>query len=180
MNSNKYPLPSHWVDFVCTKENLSLVWEKLNQFPILFDDSVRGDYNHFLQEMMDTSTIILLTGDYGIVRVNNIIPCRDCQIHLTFWDRRFRGRLEECRQALMWLFNEFKLHRATIQIPSMAHSTINFIRALGFTKEGVIRDSWCVNGRYLDLCAFGILDAEVFKEREATKKVEVENGKQEN
>ena len=168
----KPELPSNWLPFVCTRENLEMVWNKLNQFPILFDDSVRGDFKHFLSEMFDKSSIILLTGDYGIVRVSNIIPSRECDIHLTFWDRRFKGRLEECKQALKWLFNTLNLHRATISVPSMAHSTINFLKALGLVREGVIRDSWSYNGRYLDVWTFGILREEILKEDG--------NGKQEN
>ena len=168
MNSNNYSLPSNWVDFICTKENLSLVWEKLNQFPILFDDSVRNDYNHFLREMLDPSSIIMFTGDYGIFRCCNIIPYRECDIHLSFWDKRFRGRLEECSQVLKWLFNKLKLHRANIEVPSITYSTINFIKALGFKIEGKRRDSWQVNGRYLDVIEFGILDSDVFELKQLT------------
>lgn len=165
MNNEKYLLPSHWKEFTCTRENLRLVWENLNQFPILFDDSVRGDQEHFLREMIDPNSIIILTGDYGILRVNNIIPYRDCQIHLAFWDRKFKGRFDECKQTLLWLFDKFKLHRATIEIPSIAYSTIKFIKALGFKKEGEIRDGWCVNGKFMNLSIFGITEEEVFSDK---------------
>ncbi len=152
-----YSLPSHWKTLICTKENLALVWEKLNEFPILFDDSVRGDHTHFLSEMLDTRSIILLTGGYGICRISNIIPKQECEVHLAFWDKRFKGRLEECKQVLRWLFSTLNLHRASVSIPWIAHATIAFTEAIGFRQEGVRRDSWRVNGRYLDVLEFGIL-----------------------
>ncbi len=174
----KFSLPNNWHTLVCTRENLALVWKKLNEFPILFDDSVRGDYEFFLSEYFDHNSIILLTGDYGVCRFNNIIPERECEIHLAFWDRRFKGRLEECQEALRWIFNILKLHRASISVPSIAHSTITFIRALGFKPEGRRRDSWRVEGRYLDVLEFGILDSEVFEQEELTREV-AKDGEQE-
>ncbi len=160
----EYKLPDNWSTFTCSWDNLVNVWEKLNQFPILFDDDVRGDFKSFIRDMMSSSSIILLTGDYGICEISNIVPYRDCRVHLTFWDRRFRGRDTECRMVLKWIFDTVKLHRATIEVVSIAHSTINFIKALGFRREGVIRESYPYNNRLLDVHVFGILRDEVFKE----------------
>jgi hypothetical protein len=179
----EYSLPSNWSTFVCTQANLKLVWEKLNLFPILFDDSVRGDYEWFLKEMFDSDSIILLAGDYGICRISNIIPHRECEVHLVFWDRRFKGRLEECRLGLKWLFLTLDLVRASISIPSIAHSTITFTKAMGFKKEGIRRVSWRVNGKYLDTIEFGILRDEVFSELFSEPVLDLKevepNGKQE-
>jgi hypothetical protein len=160
------PLPSHWRTLICNKESLSLVWKKLNEFPILFDDSVRGDYNYYLSEMLDVRSIILLTGDYGVCRFSDIIKKRECEVHLCFWDRRFKGRLEECQEVLRWLFSTLQLHRASISLPSIANSTISFVKALGFKREGIIRDAWSYNGRLLDLHLFGILEEEVWSKEE--------------
>lgn len=159
-----YPLPEGWHDFVCTKENIMMVWEKFNQFPILFDDMWRGDFKIFVEGFFDPRSIILFTGDYGIVKFSNILPGRDCDIHLTFWDKRFKGRDTECKQGLYWIFDKLKLHRATIYLPSTVRYTINFTKALGFKQEGTLRESWAYKEKFLDLCMFGILRNELFKE----------------
>jgi RimJ/RimL family protein N-acetyltransferase len=86
---------------------------------------------------------------------------RSCNIHLTFWDRRFRGRDKECKQVLKWLFHEILLERATIEIPEIAHYTANFIQALGFKREGRIRKNWSYKGKLVDTFIFGLLKDEI-------------------
>ena len=163
---SQHNLPSNWTPFICTWESLMMVWEKLNQFPILFDDDVRGDLGHFVKSMTSKDSIILITGDYGICEISKIVPYRDCQIHVTFWDRRFRGRDIECVMTLKWVFQTLQLHRATIRVVSIAHSTINFVKALGFKREGVVREKYLYKGRFLDIHLFGILRDDVFKTEE--------------
>ncbi len=141
-----------------------MVWEKFNQFPILFDDVVRGNYENFVGEMIDINSIVLATGDYGICRICNIVPYRNADIHLTFWDKRFKGRDEECKQGLRWLFDKMKLIRATVSLPHIAYATIKFTEALGFHREGVIKRSYGYKGELLDLHLFGIFREDVLKE----------------
>lgn len=176
MLENKYPLPSHWKPFICTEKDLAEVWEKFNQFPILFDDDYRGNFNAFVADFFDKKTIVIKTGDYGLAIIKDVIPYRSADIHLTFWDRRFKGRWEECRQTLKWLFHKFGLVRATAVIPEIAYATHTFVKSLGFKEEGRLRKGFLYNGRYLDLCIFGILKEDVFKDVEEVKN----NGKAEN
>ena len=177
----KPELPSNWLPFICTRENLEMVWNKLNQFPILFDDDVRGDFKSFIIDMTNKNSVIFLTGNYGICEICNIVPYRGCDVHLTFWDRRFRGRDGECRAVIKWIFNTLQLHRITVSTVSIAHSTINFIKALGFRREGVIRESYPYKGRLLDVHIFGLLRDEVLlhlaKEENLAKEEVKENGK---
>ena len=70
----KPELPSNWLPFICTRENLEMVWNKLNQFPILFDDDVRGDFKSFIIDMTNKNSVIFLTGNYGICEICNIVP----------------------------------------------------------------------------------------------------------
>lgn len=172
---DKYPLPAHWKPFVCTQEALNEVWEKFNQFPILFDDAYRGDFNAFVADFFDKRTIVLRTGDYGLAIVKDIVPHRSADIHLTFWDRRFKGRWEECRQALKWLFDKMDLVRAIAIVPEIARSTQTFLKSLGFKEEGRLRKGFLYNGRFLDLCIYGILKEDVFRDLK-----EESNGKDKN
>ena len=142
IDNDHYNLPHDWREMICTLETLKLIWEKANEFPIIFDDSVRGDFEHFLLEFLDKDTIMLLTGDYGYVRVSNIRIGREAEIHLFFWDRRFKNRDTDCKQALKWLFEKMKLERATIIIPGKVVNTFTFVKAVGFTHEGLVRNGW--------------------------------------
>jgi len=160
----KYPLPDDWVTFVCTPQNINNAWQKLNQFPILFDDSIRGNFLLFSSWLLDRKTLIWATGNYGICRVSDILLKRDCHIHLVFWDRRFKGRLSMCLQGLKHLYSRLELERSTITVPHSVHYTINFIKALGYQKEGVIKRGYLVNGHWYDLITFGLLKEELFKE----------------
>lgn len=171
----QYPLPTDWGTFVCTKENIQMAWEKLSQFPILFDDFYRGNFNAFVSELIDPNTILLYTGDYGMVRVCNIAPFRNADIHLAFWDRRFKGRGEMCKQALRWLFFNLQLRRATICVPSNVYSTISFIISLGFRKEGQIRDAILYKGRFLDRLIFGLLFSDLFHLNASSESKDKEN-----
>jgi len=177
----KYSLPENWSPFVCTKESLVDVWEKFSQFPILFDDVYRNDFLGFVADFFNKNTIVLRTGDYGLAIIKGIIPYRCADIHLTFWDRRFKGRDTECKQALKWLFSTLGLVRATVDVPEIAYATIKFIKAIGFKREGVVRKAFMYKGRLLDLHSFGILREEVFSEQEQSsggiREEEVTNGR---
>lgn len=159
-----YPLPEGWVTFVCSPENIINAWTKLNQFPILFDDLYRGNLDLFSANLFRRDNIVLATGNYGICIIENVVPFRGCQIQLTFWDRRFKGRREECIQALKWLFSHFRLIRSTISVPYTVLYTIKFIKSLGFKEEGTIRKDYLVNGRFYDTINFGLLKEELFME----------------
>jgi hypothetical protein len=162
----KYPLPPDWHEMVASPESILMIWDRMNEFPIIFDDSVRGDFKEFLTDFYDRSTIMLLTGDYGFVRVSKILIGRDAEIHLFFWDRKFKNRDKDCKQALKWLFEKMKLERATIVIPGKVMNTFTFVKAVGFTHEGLIRRGWKYNGRFLNLHLFGILREEVYSKED--------------
>lgn len=137
------------------------VFNKFMQFPILFDDDVRGDFTKFANDLIAPNTIVLSTGDYGLCIFQNILPFRDVGIHICFWDRRFKGRDTECKMALRWIFDKMKLERATIFVPDTVRATISFIYSLGFKKEGIRRKDYLFNGRLLDTIWFGITKEDV-------------------
>jgi len=162
VDHDPYPLPAGWQNFAATKENITRAWWEMNKFPILFDDFKRGNFKYFISLFLDPDNLFLQCGDYGLARIRGIQPGGNCEIHLTFWDRRFRGRQAECLAALKWLFYHFKLERATIVIVETSRVAIKFIKSLGFKQEGVLRNSFLFKGKYLNSIIFGILKEEVF------------------
>jgi hypothetical protein len=163
-NSNPYPLPPGWRNFVATKENITKAWVEMNKFPILFDDFKRGDFKYFMSLFLDPDNLFLQCGDYGIAKIRGITPGANCEVYLNFWDSRFKGRQEECKMALRWLFYHFKLKRATSIIPKPSRVAIRFAKSVGFQEEGILRSSFLYKGRYLDSVVLGILKEEVFGE----------------
>lgn len=164
-----YPLPNGWSTFICSPDNIINAWAKLNQFPILFDDRVRGNLDYFSASLFARDSIVLATGDYGICIAEGIVPFRSSRIHLTFWDRRFKGRREECLQAIKWLFYHFKLIRSTILVPYTSLYTIKFIKSIGFRVEGEYRKSYQVNGRLYNQVIFGLLKEDLFVTNDKTE-----------
>lgn len=162
-----YPLPVHWKTFICSEENLRYAFDKIMQFPIIFEDEYRGNFKLFCSELISPSTISFSTGDYGLCAIKNIVPFRDADIHLCFWDRRFKGRNFECVQAMKWVFDKLSLSRMTIQIPETARATNAFILSIGFKKEGLIRSNYMFKKKLLNTITFGMLREEAFKIKEA-------------
>ena len=164
IETNKYELPDNWKTFACSQENLIYAYNKFMQFPILFDDDDRGNFKYFCETLISANTINFLTGDYGLVIIENVVPFRDANIHLCFWDRRFKGRDIECKQTLKWLFDKLSLERVSVSVPETTKATISFILSLGFKKEGVKRRSYKYKNRFLDSILFGLLRDDLFKE----------------
>lgn len=162
-----YPLPVHWKTFVCIEENLRYVFNKFMQFPILFEDDTRGDLKRFCHALISPSTIAWLTGDYGLAALTDIVPFRDANVHLCFWDRRFKGRRLEIIQAIKWSFDKLSLARLTDTIPETSRASVAFVASLGFKKEGIIRQDYLYKGKLLNTIKFGLLREEAFKLKEA-------------
>jgi hypothetical protein len=141
----------------------------MNQFPILFDDRIRGNLDWFSASLFARDSVVLSTGDYGICIAESIVPFRSSRIHLTFWDKRFKGRREECLEAIKWLFYHFRLVRSTILVPYTALYTIKFIKSIGFKVEGEYRKSYQVNGRLYNQIIFGLLKEELFVSDDKTE-----------
>ncbi|MBN4064509.1 GNAT family N-acetyltransferase [Dehalococcoides mccartyi] len=92
------------------------------------------------------------------------IPDRNNGIELGYWvrqDLQGRGIVTRSVEAIItMLFVEIGLHRVTIRSATSNLPSRHIPERLGFTHEGTMRDSSYVNGEYLDLEIYSMLDHE--------------------
>jgi RimJ/RimL family protein N-acetyltransferase len=77
----------------------------------------------------------------------------------TTWGKGYaRDALET---YLRWLFNDIGIHRVTLECYSTNTRAIKFYEALGFQKEGILREAVLIDGTYHDIFSFGMLKTDL-------------------
>ncbi len=105
--------------------------------------------------------IIYEVDDVGILYLTDIRAGVSALAHFNFWDRRFRGREELCREMLRYAFRKFKFHRITVQVGLYAAPLMTAVERLGFIKEGRMREATLYKGAWFDVNLYSILEREV-------------------
>jgi len=148
-------------------ENMKFLWDKLSQFPTLFDRHIVDidDFsNTFLSQNSDGSLrpngIIWGIDDVGIFYLTNIYPMYQATGHFTFWDRRFRGRRDLVRSMIKYVCKEFGFHRLVAEVPLYAMPTIHAMEGMGLIKEGRMRKATWYNGEWWDVNVYSVLEEE--------------------
>jgi ribosomal-protein-serine acetyltransferase len=127
------------------------------------------DIRHFIQRAH--GQFAANQGPTALIRVDGkvsgVIGChpidwanRHCSIGywLTAGLQR-KGVMTRCCSSLLdYLFDGCALHRVTIQCATGNHRSCAIPQRLGFTREGVMRESEWVNDRFLDLVVWGMLE----------------------
>lgn len=92
------------------------------------------------------------------------IPNRDNVIEVGYWlrqDLQGRGIMTRSVEAILtMLFVEVGIHRVTIRAATTNLPSRGIPERLGFKHEGTMRDGGFVNGEYLDLEIYSMLDHE--------------------
>lgn len=151
-----------------SKAKLRYLYDKLKQFDVLFDKGI-VDSDSFIQSFVVINNdgtiepvgIIVEVDDVGIIRFTEIEPNVSANIHVTFWDRRFRGREELVRQVLAYAMEIFNLHRISAQVPLYANPLLGAIERVGFKKEGRLREATLFRGKWFDVNQYSVLRGEV-------------------
>ena len=153
-------------------ENLRKFWEKSRQFKTLFSHEIGDDFNKFVnlfvqvdEGRLTSDSLLWVVDDFvGVFYLTNIYDTDDALVHYTFFDRRHKGRHKLTQEMAKYLFDKYKFHRLSVEVPLYASEhTFNFIMQLGFRPEGRRRKSAKFNGEYFDVRLFGILPDEVGK-----------------
>ncbi len=96
--------------------------------------------------------------------VGSGLPNRDNGIEVGYWlrqDLQGRGIMTRSVKALItMLLVEIGLHRVTIRAATTNLPSRGIPERLGFTHEGTMRDGGFVNGEYMDIDIYSILDHE--------------------
>jgi len=99
----------------------------------------------------------------GIVSLHGVV-WTDRMASLGYWlGAAFQGQglvTKACHTLINHSFSELKLNRLEIQCDSENDRSRKVAERLGFTQEGVLRQSWLSGDRFVDLVVYGLLTSE--------------------
>ena len=99
--------------------------------------------------------------DVGIFFLNEIIPHQSASAHFVFWDKRFRGREELCKEMLRYVFEQYKFERIQVEVPLYAYHTMDAVENLGFVLEGRIRRAILYHDKWFDVNLYSVLPSDL-------------------
>ena len=129
-----------WEPLVLTAAKISDLWQKLQNFPVVFDDFSKGNFNDFFAKLCSPYNIFVDIGPgKGLAAGFAVRPGLDAVLHLVMFDGRLRGREGLFREILEHYFNVLKLRRLTVMLSEDAKTGIKLAERMGFKLEGVMR-----------------------------------------
>ena len=153
-----------------TPEFITELWEKLSKFPTLFNRHI-ATVEDFISSFitrdgngLTANGLIWTVDDVGIVFLSNIYPAYQATAHITFWDRRFRGREELLRELLRYAFREFGFQRIITEIPFYSQPTFKAAERVGFVKEGRMRKAAFYKDEWWDVNLYSVLAEEMIED----------------
>lgn len=84
------------------------------------------------QTLVDQEWSLFQVDDVGLVAVGPMRTDFMADVHITFWDKRLRGREDLCRRVAEWVIAGFGLQSVFTAIPVSAKATIAFAKRVGF------------------------------------------------
>jgi RimJ/RimL family protein N-acetyltransferase len=151
---------------VLTKGKLEFIWDRLRQYPQIFDDVIPRTYEAFREGMMSPTSqfyeFVLGEEIIGLAAATQVRPRLDALFHVVMFDRRLRGREEVMRAALQDFAVKAKLRRLTVVLPEDNRTGIKLALRIGFKLEGVMRKAHLRDGVYRDYHIYGQLLEELF------------------
>jgi RimJ/RimL family protein N-acetyltransferase len=146
---------------------LEYLWERMRQFPQVFDDVIPRTFEAFKESMLSPMNQFyeFVQGEdvIGLAAATQVRPRLDASMHVLFFDRRLRGREGVLKEALRDFAKRAQLRRMTVVLPEDNRTAIKLTLRLGFKPEGVMRKAHLRDGIYRDYHIFGILREELFE-----------------
>lgn len=150
-----------WKPLVLTNDKITELWKKLQEFPQIFDDFSKGDFNDFLGKLLNPANVFIDIGDgLGLAAGFGVRPGLDVVLHVVMFDRRLRGREDTFKDIMAYFFKALKLNRMTSIIADDCRTAINLALRIGFKEEGLMRQAMLRDGKLLDMHVLGILREE--------------------
>ncbi len=156
------------VDFSIS--NLHSVWEKARPFKNFLNEEVADNFGSFVELFVTDVGGGQVIADSLLWRVDDFVGLYyltdirefEATAHFTFFDRRFRGRLDMTKQMLKYVFDRYGFQRLNVYIPMYAKpATETFVRMLGFLQEGRKRKAVYFHDDWFDIKMFGLLRSEL-------------------
>lgn len=99
----------------------------------------------------------------GIVSLHSLVRA-DRKASLGYWiGASFQKQglvTKSCDSLIAYSFRELKLNRLEIQCDVGNVRSRKVAERLGFTQEGILRQSWWSRGRFIDMVIYGLLASE--------------------
>jgi RimJ/RimL family protein N-acetyltransferase len=166
-NEKDGTITRHIYPFVHTRESLNKFYEKSKDLKTIFSREFFGDFEKFMATFFTKDKegnpvpqgLFWIVDDFvGMFYLTDIYPGIDAQCHYLFFDKRHYGREELTKEMLRYLFDEFKFHRLSVELPNYASpSTRRFIMNIGFSYEGKKRQNSRLNNTWFDTNIYGVL-----------------------
>lgn len=152
-------------DLALSPEKFEAVWELLSRHKTLFSDITRGDEDNFIFTVLQRNSFWFEVVEYdtvvGIIWFGDLHQIVDCSAHMVFFDRRPAEKIHITKKVVQWMFNNTAIHRVSVPIPSIYHSTIRLLGRMGFKHEGTKREALLLGGNWVGQCIYGITRPEV-------------------
>ena len=122
----------------------------------------------YFDEMSESDELVQLLITSGDERVGVIeldaIDYENGTAEVAYWIDPEQRRQGYARDAVLttvgYAFDELRLHKVTASVYEFNVASLELLKDVGFTEEGVHRDDAFVEGRYVDTHWFGVLDSE--------------------
>lgn len=107
--------------------NLQRIAEKMAKVPNFLDD--RG-----WKVMAEPDFAGFEVDDVGIVGMDELVVGEQGRVHVTFWDKKLRGRELLCKRIALHWIERFKLKMVFTSIPPSSPSVLAFCKRVGFVE----------------------------------------------
>jgi ribosomal-protein-serine acetyltransferase len=138
------------------------------ELPWLHDQLTLSDATEYIQAGLDRFAVNngLRAGIWyadqlaGIVSLHSVV-WPDRKASLGYWlGESFQGKglvTKSCRALVNYALSELKLHRLEIQCATENWRSRKVADRLGFTQEGILRQSWWTRDHFMDMVVYGLL-----------------------
>jgi hypothetical protein len=138
-------------------EKIETLWSKVQNIPYIFDDFTRGRKDLFVELFLKRDTVAYEIGEHGLLYFTEVNPPINACVHIVFWDRKFKDRVEPVRNIIKTLITDYDIHRVSALIPTFNRAAILFGKRVGFKVEGVLREVTFSLGKWHDAAILGAL-----------------------
>lgn len=165
----------HIYPLIFDRQTLQNFYEKAKDLKTIFSREFFGDFDKFTATFFNRKEdgtlcpqgLFWVIDDFvGMFYVTDIYPEIDAQCHYLFFDKKHYGREELTKGMLQYLFDTYKFHRLSVELPNYASpSTRRFIMNIGFAYEGKKRQSNILNNVWYDTNFYGLLKSDIKHEK---------------
>lgn len=159
---------------VWSVDKMKELWARFAQVEVFTDDGPQ-DLQSFVQYVLTNTAVWFViveeeTGEeVGLIFVDTFIRSPldgsylSAQFHAMIWDAKAAPRRSLAKPFFVWLFKTFGLHRLESVVPATHGGAIRNLRRMGFSDEGLKRESVRYGGVWVNTVILSLLDREVLE-----------------